>query len=174
MFGKDFLQEETSEGSPEETMLVDQDTFDVLQMLGVFPSPLIEECAGVEMSVPKNTTMPANPKQVYGDKKVPLHLVPPASIAFEAMALADGARKYGAYNWRENNVEEMTYIGAAMRHIGQYLDGDEYDAVSGMPHLAHAKACLGILIDAKENGNNIDNRPKLGPMSNTLHEYETK
>jgi len=114
------------------------------------------------------TGLPPKPKQAYGDKKPPLHLVPPAAIAQCAVAMRLGAEKYGAFNWRENGVEEMTYIGAAMRHLGQYLDRDGIDAESGQSHLAHAMACIAILIDAKELGNRIDNRPLAGPITATL------
>ena len=41
-----------------------------------------------------------NPKQQYGDKKVPLHLVPTPAMVAIAMGLKEGARKYGAFNWR--------------------------------------------------------------------------
>ncbi len=117
--------------------------------------------------------LPPNPKQAYGDKKPPLHLVPPAAMAYAAMALKNGAAKYGAYNWRDNDVELMTYIGACQRHIGEFMDGQEYAEDSGVHHLAHALACLCILIDAKENGNLLDNRPPQGPMSDTLKRLES-
>lgn len=114
--------------------------------------------------------LPPNPKQAYGDKKVNLALVPPVSIAYEAMAFMEGARKYGPYNWREKSVEAMTYIAALQRHVGQWLDREEFDDESGNHHLAHAKACLGILIDAMTTGNLIDNRPKAGAMTRVLKE----
>jgi len=174
MYGKDAYVLHDNEPTDK----LSQDTVDFLTTLGFdvveFPSVGIEcrkETHGDEVPVPKNTP---NPKQAYGDKKIPMHLVPPASIAYEAMAMAEGARKYGAYNWRENDVEVMTYVGAAMRHLGQWVDGEEIDSDSGKPHLAHAKACLGILIDATENGNAIDNRPASGPMSKVLVGHETE
>ena len=116
------------------------------------------------------SNLPPNPKQAYGDKKLNLSLVPPVSIAYEAMAFMEGARKYGPYNWRDKAVEAMTYIAALQRHVGQWLDGEEIDQESGDPHLAHAKACLGILIDAMTTGNLIDNRPKPGAMTKVLAE----
>ena len=42
-----------------------------------------------------------NPKKAHGDLKVPLQLVPASSIVYEALAMEDGAEKYGPYNWRE-------------------------------------------------------------------------
>jgi len=117
----------------------------------------------------------ANPKQAYGDKKIPVHLVPPAASMYLAMAFKEGARKYGAYNWRENDVEAMTYVGAALRHIMQYLDGEDIDPDTGeaeVPHLAAAGACLAILADATEGDNLIDNRPPTGPASLIIQEKQ--
>jgi len=119
----------------------------------------------------QRTSNPSNPKQLYGDKKVPIHLVPPTAIAYLALALRDGARKYGAYNYRETKVESMTYIGAAMRHIMAYLDGEWLDDDSGNPHIAHAMACLAILADCTEGANLIDNRPAPGPAPTVLKAY---
>ena len=103
-----------------------------------------------------------NPKDAHGDKKVNLALVPPASIIHEAMAMESGAKKYGAYNWRKTHVRTMVYIAAGLRHTLEYLDGADYSTDSDPPvhHLAHAKACFGIVLDAMETGNLIDDRPK--------------
>jgi hypothetical protein len=114
----------------------------------------------------------ANPKQAYGDKKVPLHLVPGAASAYIAMGLKEGARKYGAFNWRETDVEVMTYVGATLRHIAAFVDGEDVDSESGNPHLAHAMASLAILVDALESEGVIDNRPKAGPAAKTLEGFK--
>ena len=142
----------------------------------VVDNTLIGPSAG--KAVPENTKKGAivfvggvaNPKQAYGDKKVPLHLVPPVAIAYMGMALKEGAKKYGPYNWRENNVEVMTYIGAAMRHIGAYVDGEDTDPESGNPHLSHALASLAILVDAVEGNTAIDNRPLAGAVPRVLED----
>ncbi len=115
-------------------------------------------------------SFPTNPKQLYGDKKVPLQNIPPAALVYLGIALKEGARKYGAYNWREANVETMTYLGAAMRHIAAYLDREEIDPDSGNPHLAHALASLAILVDAIEIEAVIDNRPIAGAAPRLMKE----
>lgn len=115
---------------------------------------------------------PANPKQAFGDKKVPLHLVPSTAMIYTAMGLKEGARKYGAYNWRELDVEVMTYVGATMRHLTAFVDGEDVDAESGNPHLAHAIASLAILVDALENQQYIDNRPPKGPAAKALKRFK--
>lgn len=112
-----------------------------------------------------------NPKDLIGSKKPRLSLVSPAGIIYESLAMQNGADKYGGYNWRDKKVQAMIYIEACMRHLLSWLDGEEVAADSGVPHLAHAKACLGILIDAKETGNLIDNRPALGAAAKLIERY---
>lgn len=113
----------------------------------------------------------ANPKQQYGDRKVPVQLVPPAALAYIALGTGEGARKYGAFNWRETRVESMTYVGAMLRHLMSYLDGEDIDPESGNPHLAHLMASAAILADATESGQLIDNRPPSGPAGAVMRKY---
>jgi hypothetical protein len=97
-------------------------------------------------------------------------LVPPVAIIEIAQAFRDGAEKYNAYNWREKAVPTMTYLNAAMRHIYAYLDGEERSADADVLHLAHAAACLCILMDADSCGVLIDDRPNKGQASRVLDE----
>lgn len=103
-----------------------------------------------------------NPKTIYGDKKLPLHLAPMSAVHAMAEAFADGAKKYGPYNWREKTVSSTVYYGAALRHLAAWFDGEELAEDSGVPHLSHALACLAILVDAASIGKLNDNRPLRG------------
>lgn len=116
--------------------------------------------------------LPPNPKQIFGDKKVNLSVVPASGVIYEALAMQDGARKYGPFNWRLTKVEAMTYVAACLRHLYCWVDGEADASDSGYPHLAHAKACLGILIDAYETDALIDNRPPKGAAARLLAEWE--
>ena len=115
-----------------------------------------------------------NPKDLIGVTKPRISLVPPVGIVYEALAMANGAEKYGPYNFRDKKVQAMIYIEACMRHLMAWQDGEELAEDSGLPHLAHAKACLGILIDAKESGFLIDNRPKPGATAAVIKRYTKK
>jgi hypothetical protein len=106
-----------------------------------------------------------NPKQARGDKKLPLHRVPPSLMLYAAMAFGTGAEKYGSFNWRELPVETATYYSAALRHLFAWFDGEDFDPDSGNPHLAHAIASLAVLVDAIESGRVVDNRPTTGPAA---------
>lgn len=99
-----------------------------------------------------------NPKDLMGIKKVPLGQVCPVAMAHESCAMLDGDLKYGFRNWREKNVVARIYIDAALRHINSWAEGEETADDSGVHHLGHARACLGILLDAQETGNLIDDR----------------
>lgn len=103
-----------------------------------------------------------NPKDRLGRLKPSLHLIPASAQIIESMVMALGAKKYGAYNWRAKNVAATVYIAAAMRHLLSWLDREEYDDESGVSHLGHARACLGILLDAQTLGKLVDDRPTGG------------
>jgi len=116
-----------------------------------------------------------NPKDLIGLTKPPLRLVPPALLLFVSRVMGLGAAKYGPYNWRSKNVRLSIYLEAAMRHILACQDGEETDPESGQPHIAHAAACMGIVLDAKATGNLIDDRPTPGPAARLIAEMtETK
>ncbi len=116
----------------------------------------------------------SNPKDLIGIKKPPIDLVPPTGIIHEAMAFGNGAAKYGPYNYRDKKVQAMIYVGACMRHIYSWLDGEEIAEDSGVHHLGHARACLNILLDAQENGFLIDNRPTKGKSSELISQLTKK
>jgi hypothetical protein len=116
-----------------------------------------------------------NPKDAIGDTKVDLSLNPSAALIYMAAGFKDGARKYGPYNWRTNAVRARVYIAAAQRHIQQYLDGEDIDPISLVPHVGHALACLAIIADATATGNLIDDRPSPGAAGELIRRLtETK
>jgi hypothetical protein len=111
-----------------------------------------------------------NPKDRVGVRKPPLHLIPPAAEILESAVMALGAKKYGAFNWRTANVKASVYIAAARRHLVQWFDGQDDDAESGVSHLAHARACLGILLDALATGHLVDDRPSPGASAELIEQ----
>lgn len=111
-----------------------------------------------------------NPKDRLGMCKPPLHLIPPAAEVLESVVMALGAKKYGAFNWRTSAVRASVYVAAARRHLLAWFDGQDNDPESGMPHLAHARACLGILLDALATGNLVDDRPNAGASAQLIEE----
>ena len=110
-------------------------------------------------------------KDEAGKKKVQLQLVPPGAIAASSVACEEGAKKYGAYDWRSNPIEAMQYIGAAKRHLDAWQDGENVAPDSGINHLSHAMASIAILIDALQCGTCVDDRPPKG-RAGPYHEVE--
>jgi len=109
-----------------------------------------------------------NPKDLLGSKKVPLGLLPAAGKIYGAMAMKNGADKYGPYNWREKKVRITIYLDAIERHLLALRDGEDKDRESGLPHLAHIIASASIIADAVEGGFAMDDRPKPGPAADVM------
>lgn len=115
-----------------------------------------------------------NPKTLHGATKPDLTLIPPVAIAHMAMAMEHGAEKYGAYNWRSNQVEARTYVAAALRHLCDWLDGQEVAIDSGVNNLAAAMANCAIVLDAQAQGNLIDNRPIAGKSAVVMEAFRAQ
>jgi hypothetical protein len=103
---------------------------------------------------------PSNPKDIIGSNKLPLSVVPTSTKAYLALGHSEGHIKYGFVNFREAGVRTRIYIDALNRHIDRWMEGEEDDPETGVPHLANAITCLSIIIDAKECGKLIDDRPR--------------
>jgi hypothetical protein len=104
-----------------------------------------------------------NAKDVVGSDKVPMHLWPTSATVLGALALLDGMLKYGKMNYRAApHLRVSIYLDALMRHTAAYVEGEDIDPDSGIPHLGHALACIAILIDAGAADNLLDDRPLPG------------
>lgn len=101
---------------------------------------------------------PSNPKDIIGSGKLPLHLWPETATALGAIALLDGALKYGRSNWRVCGIRASIYVDAARRHLNAWFEGEANDPDSGVDHLGHALACIAIIVDARAIGKLMDDR----------------
>lgn len=121
---------------------------------------------------------PINPKDAIGAGKLPMHLVPTAVTRYAALAFAEGALKYGKYNWRVAGVRMSIYLDAMHRHLaklqdGEWADGDSLELSdsegnpqgTGVPHLASIIACAGIILDAWECAKLTDDRPPVNGVA---------
>jgi hypothetical protein len=112
-----------------------------------------------------------NPKTRVGALKAPMHLIPPIAEVALAEALADGAEKYGPFNWRSERISTSVYIGAIRRHMAAYQDGEDIAADSGVHHLAHVMACCALVLDAAAIDRLNDDRPPAGGAPQALRAY---
>lgn len=93
----------------------------------------------------------------YDNEKPRMALLSPKGIEAEAEAMTYGAEKYGDYNWR-NGIKVSRYLSAALRHIFAVLRGEFFDPESGLHHLGHAKANLGMALQT------LEDRPELNDL----------
>ena len=100
-----------------------------------------------------------NPKDILGSKKCPMHLLPPVALQATAWAHGQGATRYGPYNWRSKPIGASQYVGAILRHLTAWFEGEDNNPDSGINHLAHIGATVNILMDAGSHGSLIDDRP---------------
>lgn len=117
-------------------------------------------------------TKETNPKDRAATNRLDLSLVPSSSVAFTALALTEGDLKYGGYNWRVAGVKASVYVAAAQRHLLKWLNGEDQDPVTKVPHLANASACLAVLIDAICCDNLVDDRPPVQDLGGLLRDME--
>jgi hypothetical protein len=102
---------------------------------------------------------PTNPKDAVSIAKVPTWVIPFRVLRGVGLAVLEGARKYGAYNWRVAGVRASVYYDAAMGHLGDWWEGQDIDADSGLSHIDKAIASLVVLRDGMYEGNWTDDRP---------------
>lgn len=113
-----------------------------------------------DLITPQSKATTVNPKDLVGNTKVSLTKLPAVAVAHGAMAMMDGAAKYGAFNWRDKEVIASIYVDAAMRHLQCWFEGQETASDSMVHHLGHAMACCAILLDAQAKNKLVDDRPK--------------
>ena len=100
----------------------------------------------------KKKTAAKRAKIDIGNEKTRYDLLSAQVLKDVANVMTVGAKKYSAYNYRELAADDVdnfneAYYAAAMRHIQAWRMGEELDAETDLPHLAHAMACLLILQD---------------------------
>ena len=83
---------------------------------------------------PARTALGTNPKDLLGAAKVSITKLPAIATVQGAMAMMDGAGKYGPYNWRKNKVIASIYVDAAYRHLMAWFEGQECAGDSSVSH----------------------------------------
>ena len=67
-----------------------------------------------------------NPKTELGEAKPKISDTPPIAIRELGQVMSMGAKKYGAFNWREKRVSSTVYYDAAWRHLSAWFEGRRY------------------------------------------------
>jgi hypothetical protein len=131
---------------------------------------VVESVEITEETMETKLSNPLNPKDAIATNKIPMHLWPSTATAMGSLALLYGARLYGRSNWREAGVRASVYVSACQRHLAAWYEGEDFDRDSGLPHLAHALACLAILVDADAAGKLKDDRQYPGGYRKLMDE----
>lgn len=93
----------------------------------------------------------------HDSDKPKFDLLPWEALESVAHVMTYGAAKYGAHNWRAG-LEWGRLFGACLRHMSAYWRGEDNDKESGLPHLAHAAACVLMLLSSVITGRGKDDR----------------
>jgi hypothetical protein len=93
----------------------------------------------------------------FDTEKPRVDLIPSELIFGAGRALKYGADKYGEDNFREG-IRSRRLVGSLLRHVFKWLDGEDVDQESGLDHLDHAAASLGMLMFMLANRPDLDDR----------------
>ena len=85
--------------------------------------------------------------------KIRMDLLPFESLEAVARVLTFGAKKYSGNNWQRVKNAESRYVGALLWHLSKCLQGEEFDAESGLSHLSHAATNALFLVWFEEKKN---------------------
>lgn len=107
-----------------------------------------------------------NPKDVIGSRKLSLAVLPFRVLTNVALAMLEGALKYGRHNYRAAGVRASVYFDAVVgRHLMSWWEGEDIDAESNLSHIDKAIAGLMVLRDSMLEGNWVDDRPPAGNVN---------
>lgn len=109
--------------------------------------------------------MEANPKDAVGARKIPFSVLPWRVLHRVALAMLEGACKYGRHNYRAAGVRASVYFDAVVaRHLSAWWEGEDIDADSGLSHIDKAISGLMVMRDSMLQGNFVDDRPLSGAL----------
>ena len=103
-----------------------------------------------------------NPKHIQAQKedKAPMEYIIFSALEDDARGLRNGANKYGVGNWLVDPIKATTYVGAMMRHLKAWAEGEDEDLDDNLHPLTHLRNCCAIVLDAEKHGTLIDDRQR--------------
>lgn len=93
-------------------------------------------------------------------KKPPLAKLPWKALRAVSGVQIYGHKKYGDFYNYKKGMEVSRQISCSMRHMADYLDGDDIDKESGHLHLAHAACRILFALENILDGTATDDRYK--------------
>lgn len=98
----------------------------------------------------------------HDSEKIQVELLDPLWLFGVGRVLTYGAKKYAAWNWKKG-LAITRCIGAALRHIYAFLNGEDLDPETKLPHLHHASCELMFASVLMETHPHLDDRYKPEP-----------
>lgn len=92
--------------------------------------------------------------------KPPMELLSTEVLVQISRVLEFGKKKYDTHNWRKG-MSWSRLIGAALRHLTAYKDGEDLDPETGLSHLAHLGCCTMFLLEFIKTHPDFDDRYKV-------------
>lgn len=102
-------------------------------------------------------TNPASTALKYDEGKSRVDLIDPDILVDLGNVLSFGAKKYNDNNWMKGLPYSKIYA-SLLRHLLAWFSGIDRDSESGLPHLAHAMACLMMLFSSSKRSIGTDDR----------------
>ena len=93
----------------------------------------------------------------HDSEKPRMDLLSTKALIQVAKVMGMGAKKYGDSNWR-GGLAWSRVIGAALRHLTAFNDGENIDPESGLSHIAHLSCCAMFLLEYIETHPELDDR----------------
>lgn len=87
-------------------------------------------------------------------------LLDPVALNGIAAVLAFGAKKYAAHNWRKG-MNWGRCIASLLRHTFAFMNGEDLDSESGLPHVDHIACNAMFLCRYFRDNKSLDDRFKL-------------
>jgi len=88
----------------------------------------------------------------------PEFLVDVAKVLTVGSAKYDQSQKVFQNNWRQGGMRWGQVYAAAQRHMNQFWAGEELDAETGLPHVAHSACNMMFLHYYARNARHLDDR----------------
>ena len=99
----------------------------------------------------------------HDDGKLPYYLLPFDAVDEVVAVLRHGAKKYGDRNW-EGGMDWSRLLGASLRHLSSYSQGQRVDPETHLYALAHAICNLLFLLAYEKRMVGNDDLPTAGTI----------
>lgn len=93
----------------------------------------------------------------FDENKPALQWIPYEPLTEVAKVFEYGAVKYGQHNYK-CGMKWSKMVGSILRHTYRFMNGEDKDDESGLPHLAHAACCCLMLLYFYKHHPDLDDR----------------